>query len=130
MSHSNLFLISVLKVIFYFFHMCFGIQVLSPFHLDIKTIPLMNSNSPKTYKTQTWLSSHLISWSQCELSRTSITVYMLWMQHKLSFDFHIAFDIHIVGTQPLPKFGYILQSKFEYCGRKKASVIIYTFWNK
>lgn len=31
---SDFRLISVLEVGFYFFHMCFGIRILSPFHLQ------------------------------------------------------------------------------------------------
>ena len=43
-------LISVLEVGFYFFHMCFGIRISSPFHLAIQKVSIQNLNCPKNAK--------------------------------------------------------------------------------
>ena len=45
--HSDLYHITVLEIGFYFFHMCFKFIILSPFHQDIQTMPILNINCPK-----------------------------------------------------------------------------------
>ena len=57
--HSHMYLyhhhrttkVTILPVQFYFFHMCFGIIILSLFHITIQMIPIQNLSCPKIAKT-------------------------------------------------------------------------------
>ena len=90
--HSDFRLLCVLKVQFYFFHMWYGIRILSLFHINTQTISIINLNCPKN--ANCCLRRHTIVSDHVSHSFTVIVILFQVKHKQLSAKPYRSIPIH------------------------------------